>query len=207
MILRPPCSTLFPYTTLFRSGFGDSVRVDAIIDDGAPVAGRRYVVDLHSVPVHGVNHIVGQAMAPDVPIAKAVGGTIGVVIPTEAPAEADANAGPVPGKTDAIAITAPRRQGRPTAIRAAITPRHPGWRPHAAGHPKPAHRRIAAPAAIVERRPAPSVVRIPIPAVIRREPAASISVGPPIRIRGGHGRLPAKAVAVDVHPAPVRGER
>src|SRR2546430_13020776 len=36
MIRRPPRSTLFPYTTLFRSGLG------AVTVDYAPVAGTRY---------------------------------------------------------------------------------------------------------------------------------------------------------------------
>src|SRR2546430_11432256 len=35
MIRRPPRSTLFPYTTLFRSG-----RRSVVLDDEAPLAGR-----------------------------------------------------------------------------------------------------------------------------------------------------------------------
>src|SRR2546430_4747014 len=38
MIRRPPRSTLFPYTTLFRSAFGESIAVDA--------AGNAYVAGI-----------------------------------------------------------------------------------------------------------------------------------------------------------------
>src|SRR2546430_5958559 len=50
MIRRPPRSTLFPYTTLFRSPEGDALR----IDDASPLSeipkeldpfGRRFVVE------------------------------------------------------------------------------------------------------------------------------------------------------------------
>src|SRR3712207_7971364 len=41
MIRRPPRSTLFPYTTLFRSGFGEAPEVEAVRETvrGATVAG------------------------------------------------------------------------------------------------------------------------------------------------------------------------
>src|SRR5688572_32189657 len=45
MIRRPPRSTLFPYTTLFRSHLAARFRRSALIDDrvgrGEPYAGRR----------------------------------------------------------------------------------------------------------------------------------------------------------------------
>src|SRR3712207_8898898 len=59
---RPPGSTLFPYTTLFRSGLGDAevgdlraplgvdddvVRLEVAVDDPAPVREPRGAEDLH----------------------------------------------------------------------------------------------------------------------------------------------------------------
>src|SRR3989442_6245129 len=42
MIRRPPRSTLFPYTTLFRSNTDAAGVVDALISDGGmPASGRR----------------------------------------------------------------------------------------------------------------------------------------------------------------------
>src|SRR5204862_7334984 len=38
MIRRPPCSTLFPYTTLFRSGLGAGLRGHARAERRDPVA-------------------------------------------------------------------------------------------------------------------------------------------------------------------------
>src|SRR5436190_15778516 len=43
MIRRPPRSTLFPYTTLFRSRPHDSDRTDAADVDRSPLAGRAEV--------------------------------------------------------------------------------------------------------------------------------------------------------------------
>src|SRR5438093_6809120 len=39
MIRRPPRSTLFPYTTLFRSGRAADARIRAEVHDGAAAAG------------------------------------------------------------------------------------------------------------------------------------------------------------------------
>src|SRR3712207_8996160 len=39
MIRRPPRSTLFPYTTLFRSGVDDQRAVGLVVDVGVPAAG------------------------------------------------------------------------------------------------------------------------------------------------------------------------
>src|SRR3712207_7008546 len=44
MIRRPPRSTLFPYTTLFRSGEGGVRAEVALAHDGAPVAHHQHAV-------------------------------------------------------------------------------------------------------------------------------------------------------------------
>src|SRR2546428_14095852 len=46
MIRRPPRSTLFPYTTLFRSGDSDAAIADEVVEDGR-VTGLRFRFDLH----------------------------------------------------------------------------------------------------------------------------------------------------------------
>src|SRR2546428_9761007 len=47
MIRRPPRSTLFPYTTLFRSHHGDELSRYRQTQTGASVAARRGSVGLH----------------------------------------------------------------------------------------------------------------------------------------------------------------
>src|SRR2546422_7694409 len=65
MIRRPPRSTLFPYTTLFRSAVDDVIEVARVV--GLPVAGRERFELGHRVPViaHGIRrHLpVGVALA------------------------------------------------------------------------------------------------------------------------------------------------
>src|SRR5688572_31117818 len=41
MIRRPPRSTLFPYTTLFRSGAGTAAHAAEVEPDGAPTVGSQ----------------------------------------------------------------------------------------------------------------------------------------------------------------------
>src|SRR5260221_1202615 len=58
MIRRPPRSTLFPYTTLFRSAFEQCVDVGAgaaevIGDDGEILPGRQRIVEIGSMAEQG----------------------------------------------------------------------------------------------------------------------------------------------------------
>src|SRR2546422_10811875 len=55
MIRRPPRSTLFPYTTLFRSGFVPPVAFGADVDPLAPVPGQ------------GRGHALAKRVQPAVP--------------------------------------------------------------------------------------------------------------------------------------------
>src|SRR5690349_24048850 len=49
MIRRPPRSTLFPYTTLFRSRVGDPVELDVVGAGHEAVEVREHVVDPHGL--------------------------------------------------------------------------------------------------------------------------------------------------------------
>src|SRR3712207_9033528 len=68
MIRRPPRSTLFPYTTLFRSGPGE-VHVVGGDDGERQVVGQRQegrlhsALDLEAVPVQLHHQPVGEALA------------------------------------------------------------------------------------------------------------------------------------------------
>src|SRR2546429_7586957 len=62
MIRRPPRSTLFPYTTLFRSG------IDAMTTDGRVLLGNRTLMDGRGIDV--------EALAPRVRQLAADGKTI-----------------------------------------------------------------------------------------------------------------------------------
>src|SRR3712207_7809356 len=74
MIRRPPRSTLFPYTTLFRSQVGARLRADAGASDGDPV--QRAVelavaaaVEAHAITTAGGGRDRGRAgLAREVPI-------------------------------------------------------------------------------------------------------------------------------------------
>src|SRR3712207_7048528 len=62
MIRRPPRSTLFPYTTLFRSGHGDRnapAAVGQLLDVVGRVVGRGHVLGQQAV------HKVGDLVEPD----------------------------------------------------------------------------------------------------------------------------------------------
>src|SRR5258708_40254462 len=63
MIRRPPRSTLFPYTTLFRSGV--LLREEALRDDGEEITGRHQCRDEHGKgrPVVAECHIQALAVA------------------------------------------------------------------------------------------------------------------------------------------------
>src|SRR3712207_7828113 len=54
MIRRPPRSTLFPYTTLFRSPYRDRQSVGRMAQNLADFEGRRLLA-LDAVGVHGVD--------------------------------------------------------------------------------------------------------------------------------------------------------
>src|SRR3712207_8856726 len=60
MIRRPPRSTLFPYTTLFRSGQEDLVEVGVgtVLDQRGPV--RHHQLDLHPDRLHLLLDQVGH---------------------------------------------------------------------------------------------------------------------------------------------------
>src|SRR3712207_8947886 len=76
MIRRPPRSTLFPYTTLFRSGVLRGVTEAGERSAGDPDAGRRAflyqegpVVD--AVPGRGLEALVAARAAPEAQIGRA----------------------------------------------------------------------------------------------------------------------------------------
>src|SRR3712207_7474243 len=70
MIRRPPRSTLFPYTTLFRSGVGDGgdlvgedIRIDAAAMELGNVAKNGGAADRQGAfPVHDAATIVGSVV-------------------------------------------------------------------------------------------------------------------------------------------------
>src|SRR3989475_5078270 len=53
MIRRPPRSTLFPYTTLFRSGRGLLARLPALVRDACPAARYVVITDSHVNALYG----------------------------------------------------------------------------------------------------------------------------------------------------------
>src|SRR5256885_12610271 len=59
MIRRPPRSTLFPYTTLFRSHALQAARVGELVDHGRAVGGGQGRVDGAEI------HALGLRLAPD----------------------------------------------------------------------------------------------------------------------------------------------
>src|SRR3712207_7598954 len=64
MIRRPPRSTLFPYTTLFRSEF--VAGVDAVVHLAWALQPGRRPEDLHRVNVEGTQRVVRAAAAAGV---------------------------------------------------------------------------------------------------------------------------------------------
>src|SRR6202051_3029010 len=62
MIRRPPRSTLFPYTTLFRSGFGDAFgyldQADAQFDLGEVIDGNLVRSEEHTSELQSHEHLV-----------------------------------------------------------------------------------------------------------------------------------------------------
>src|SRR5258705_9533152 len=54
MIRRPPRSTLFPYTTLFRSNVVQAAVVQRLVD-GLPRGGENRVIDEHAEPPVGLS--------------------------------------------------------------------------------------------------------------------------------------------------------
>src|SRR3712207_9358221 len=66
MIRRPPRSTLFPYTTLFRSCWGDHLDVERAADDDSYVQQKLALLDKYGLEVHAIsNHLNGQAVCDD----------------------------------------------------------------------------------------------------------------------------------------------
>jgi len=114
---------------------------------------------------------------------------------------------PAKGKSYAWPVPGPRRQRRPPAIAAAVSPGHPGRSPNRVRRPAPAQAMVLKPPAIVERRPAPRITREPVPPAIGINPAATITVWTPRRVCDYHRRLPARTVAGNVNPRPIRDQR
>src|SRR5256885_10411595 len=66
MIRRPPRSTLFPYTTLFRSGAGDVVVAGGDVDgQRAQGVERRLVAVLELLGHVGLDHVHGHVAGAD----------------------------------------------------------------------------------------------------------------------------------------------
>src|SRR3712207_8991380 len=62
MIRRPPRSTLFPYTTLFRSDF----RVEVVVDEGvAPEEGRQHLDGQVLPRLAGVVDVLARPLIPE----------------------------------------------------------------------------------------------------------------------------------------------
>ena len=106
----------------------------------------------------------------------------------------------------ACPISRARRQRRPAAIIIRVTPRHPRRRPDRVRPPAPAAARIVKPASVVKCRSAPRIIRKPIPARIGVDPMTVVAIWLPARIINHDRRLPAKPVAIHVHPVAVRRE-
>src|SRR5947208_8124143 len=62
MIRRPPRSTLFPYTTLFRSIFENSARDHHIVSGRKPFQPRRHVQDRKSTRLNSSHQIISYAV-------------------------------------------------------------------------------------------------------------------------------------------------
>src|SRR3712207_7384846 len=75
MIRRPPRSTLFPYTTLFRSGSDFSAVCGAYCRAVAVIS--RFLVGGGSYSVHDVSATVGACPALGAERARAPGGALG----------------------------------------------------------------------------------------------------------------------------------
>src|SRR2546426_9063604 len=82
MIRRPPRSTLFPYTTLFRSDLGAAIKVRTDLSPRAAVA----LVPSVTAPTGSEAHGVGAG--------RALGGLVGVVSADLPGVHVDVNAGP-----------------------------------------------------------------------------------------------------------------
>ena len=83
-----------------------------------------------------------------------------------------------PADPDASSKSRVGRQGRPTDIRASVTPRNPGRRPDPSRNPVPAAG--ANPPAVMIRSPAPFFIRGPSPAGVIRVGPGSIRIRRPI---------------------------
>src|SRR2546429_4555602 len=65
MIRRPPRSTLFPYTTLFRSGYAIHVQADANASPEAAAAAAAHAVLLNQIPSQQANLDVAYARSEE----------------------------------------------------------------------------------------------------------------------------------------------
>ena len=128
---------------------------DAVVNDSVPVAhdagGRhRPVIDLDCL-------LVRQRVPVEVRVAKMADIHEGERANPQPETEGGADMSPAKGKSYAWPVPGPRRQRRPPAIAAAVSPGHPGRSPNRVRRPAPAQAMVLKPTTVVERRPAPGI--------------------------------------------------
>src|SRR5439155_12980803 len=181
----------------------DSISSRSHIHDRAAIRrGPEVVDDLRTIE-YGHDLSTGQAITPRPVVAKVGGRDERIAIRHQSKIKPDADPPAVEPESDADIEVGTRRQGRPAAIRARITPGHPSRSPGRVRRPNPPMKRAAIPSAIVERRPAPGIIGLPIPAAIGPKPTATVGVRPPAGVNDGHSRLPAPATTGNFHPASI----
>ena len=184
----------------------DPGRRDALIDD-------RIIVPANNVVHHGgvvenlARLMVRHAVAIIAAMVKIVEGHKRETIPRQAERKTRAARIAKIGEAHARRVTRRRRQRCPAAIRIRRAPAHPRRSPFRSRHPAPAPTRMRIPTTIVKRCPAPRIIRIPIPAAIGPLPATAMAIRTPAGRGHHHGRPPATAIALHVHPSAVGRER
>lgn len=140
-------------------------------------------------------------------LAEMVIGNKGVAFRTQPKAKGKSHGPTIIGEAETGAIIGAGRQGGPAAVSVGVTPAHPGGSPNHVRPPAPPDPTMPEPAAIVERRPTPRVIRIPIPARIGINPTAAVKIRAPARVDHHDGGLPNPAIAFQLNPGAIGGER
>ena len=181
----------------------DAIHGNAAVEDGAVVIVEVVIVDDRRAIENLRRMIAVGAVITRMAFGEMIRSHEGEAADFQPEIKPDADARAAIEKSEARTIDAEWREGRPAAVFAAGTPRHPRRRPDGVRPPAPAEARMTEPAAVMKRR-APRVIGIPIPAAVGINPVAAVAVRLPAGIVNHRGRTPAASVAFDLDPRAIR---